>query len=299
MSGDHGLRSSIPASLKFLQEHPALHLHLIGDQASLSESFSAVDPQSFSFVHSTDVIPMDASVREVLRARESSSSMQLALDLVAAGECQGIISAGNTGALMALAMRTLGMRDGYSRPALCAAVPTLQNPCFMLDLGANVDCQAEQLLEFALLGHDLATGLSARGESGAGPRVALLSNGSEPGKGNEQTRRAYELMQEHPEFNFIGNIEASEIQQGAADVLVCDGFTGNIALKAMEGTGRYLRQILGSKQPALDSIMNPQRYNGALMLGLNGVVVKSHGGADSDGFYAALIQALQCTQESA
>ncbi len=296
MSGDHGLRSSIPASLKLLQELNDLHLHLVGDQVGIEAALGADAPTNLSIIHSTDVIPMHADISTVLRSRPVASSMQLALDAVEAGDCQAAISGGNTGALMALAKRTLGMQSPYTRPALCAAVPTLTAECYMLDLGANVDCSAEQLLEFALMGRNLLKVLGADRE----PTVGLLSNGSEPGKGNEQVRRAATLLAAQTEIQFLGNIEADQLQQGVVDVVVCDGFAGNVALKAMEGTGRYLHARLGDKlNEEMDSIINPDHHNGAWLLGLNAAVVKSHGGAGAEGFHSALLQALQCLQGGA
>lgn len=296
MSGDHGLRSSIPASLKFLQEHDYLHLHLVGDQSGIEAALGALAnpvPPEISIVHSTDVIPMDAAISTVLRSKPVNSSMQMALDCVESGACQAAISGGNTGALMVLAMRTLGMQSAYSRPALCAAVPTLAADCHLLDLGANVDCSAELLLEFALMGRNLVKSMYR----GREPTVGLLSNGSEPGKGNEQVRRAATLLQTQAEIQFVGNIEADQLQQGVADVVVCDGFTGNVALKAMEGTGRYLRARLGDNlSEGIDAVINPDHHNGAWLLGLNAAVIKSHGGAGVEGFHSALLQALSCVQ---
>jgi glycerol-3-phosphate acyltransferase PlsX len=296
MSGDHGLRSSIPASLKLLQGNDDLHLHLVGDQSGIEAALGALtNPQSteISIIHSTDVIPMDADISTVLRSRPVNSSMQMALDTVASGACHAAISGGNTGALMALAMRTLGMQSTYSRPALCAAVPTLAADCHLLDLGANVDCSAELLLEFALMGRNLLKSL----HPGREPTVGLLSNGSEPGKGNEQVRRAALLLEEQAEIQFVGNIEADQLQQGVVDVVVCDGFAGNVALKAMEGTGRYLHARLGDMlSGGIDAVINPDHHNGAWLLGLNAAVIKSHGGAGVEGFHSALLQALRSVQ---
>jgi glycerol-3-phosphate acyltransferase PlsX len=293
MSGDHGLRSSIPASLKLLQQNDDLHLYLVGDQAGIEAALGTPQPTDISIIHSTDVIPMDADISTVLRSRPVNSSMQMALDTVASGACQAAISGGNTGALMALAMRTLGMQSAYSRPALCAAVPTLAADCHLLDLGANVDCSAELLLEFALMGRNLLKSL----HPGREPTVGLLSNGSEPGKGNEQVRCAAPLLEEQAEIQFVGNIEADQLQQGVVDIVVCDGFAGNVALKAMEGTGRYLHARLGDMlSGGIDAVINPDHHNGAWLLGLNAAVIKSHGGAGVEGFHSALLQALRSVQ---
>ena len=297
MSGDHGLRSSVPASLKALRDFPGLHLHLVGNRAEIQQALDADGDQRLTIEHSESVIPMAANVRTVLRSKPLGSSMARSLDLLKQGVVSGVVSAGNTAALMTLAKRSVGMRPGFSRPALCSAVPTTTGECHMLDLGANVDSRPARLLEFAMMGTALARTLRPQARA----RVALLSNGSEASKGNRQVRRARKLLESSPHINFCGFIEADQIQQGQADVVVCDGFAGNIALKAMEGTGRYLREQLQSLQAGsgvssakLLRWMNPNRYNGAFLLGLNGVVVKSHGGSDAEGFLIAIRQALQC-----
>lgn len=298
MSGDHGLLSSIPASLKALRNFPGLHLHLVGNRTEIQQALDADGEHRLTIEHSDSVIPMAANVRTVLRSKPLGSSIQKSLDLLKQGTVSGVVSAGNTAALLTLAKRSLGMRPGFSRPALCSAVPTTSGECHMLDLGANVDCRPARLLEFAMMGTALVHALRPQ----AGARVALLSNGTEASKGNRQVRRARKLLESSPYINFCGFIEADQIQHGQADVVVCDGFAGNIALKAMEGTGRYLRSQLqslqagsGASSAKLLRWMNPNRYNGAFLLGLNGVVVKSHGGSDAEGFLTAILQALQCT----
>lgn len=297
MSGDHGLRSTIPAARQALSLFPDLHLHLVGDCSKVDDALGEADRGRLHLEHSDDVIPMAADVATILRSGPVDSSMQKTLDLLRRGVVSAVVSAGNTVALLALAKRSVGMRPGYSRPALCSMVPTVSGECLMLDLGANVDCKPAQLLEFATMGTNLCRALWPQ----LGARVALLSNGSEAAKGNRQVRAARQLLEGSPLLNFCGFIEADQVQQGLADVVVCDGFVGNIALKAMEGTGRYLHsrwpsQVGNSASPP--QMMNPSRHNGAFLLGLNGVVVKSHGAADAEGFHTAIRLAVQCAEKA-
>ncbi len=285
--GDSGIRCTVPTSLRFLRERPDVHLHLVGDERALARLLPRPRPANCSTLRSERAIPMGAGLAQALRCA-AGSSMQGALGLVAGGACQGLVSAGDTGALMALARRELGMVEDFHRPALCARIPTLAGSCYMLDLGANVDCTPGQLLEFSRMGVALSRLLEPRRPA----RVGLLSNGVERGKGNRLVRAAHALLERQEAVEFRGNIEACDIQRGVVEVVVCDGFSGNIALKAMEGTGAYLRQALPARlREPLERASDPRRHNGALLLGLDGVVVKSHGGADADGFHAALTQA--------
>ena len=227
----------------------------------------------------------------------------------AAGEVDGVVSAGPTAALMALGRRRISMLPGFSRPALCSAMPVEQGFSYMLDLGANVDADTESLHEFARLGIALIAALEDVRE----PRVALLSNGSEPGKGNLAIRDAAKRFEADPGINYIGYIEGDSLYCGDADLIVCDGLLGNVALKTAEGTatfaaklinrsfGRHwwLKLVAAAAAPTLRELqaaLSAERHGGAFLLGLRGVVVKSHGSAGEDGFRAALDQAARCVE---
>ncbi|MCX2981379.1 phosphate acyltransferase PlsX [Halieaceae bacterium IMCC14734] len=308
MSGDHGLRSSIPAAVRAVDADPELSLTLVGDQALITAALGRTHNSRLSLLPASATVAMDASPLDVLRD-SSDNPLRIGLDAVAAGSAAGMVSAGNTGALMVLARQALGMLPGFSRPALCSALPVSNGHSYMLDLGANVDCRAAQLHEFARLGIALVSALHAD----ATPAVALLSNGHEATKGNDQIRLCYQYLQDDPEVNFIGSIEANELLSGNAAVVVCDGMLGNIALKAMEGTAahaaRRLESQLGSSLAARlaaklltgplaswRTTIDPASYSGAFMLGLNGVVVKSHGHSDGDSFANAIAQTALCVR---
>jgi glycerol-3-phosphate acyltransferase PlsX len=226
--------------------------------------------------------------------------MALALKSIKDGEAQACISAGNTGVLMALSLFTLGTLPSISRPAICAEIPTDNGNKLMLDLGANVDCSARQLYQFAVLGTHtakLALGI-------ANPTVRLLNVGSEAGKGNNLVQSTAEMLELDDSLNYQGFIEGDGIFQGRADVIVCDGFSGNVALKAGEGVARFIYQKLsklsaGQEQQFADlkSSIQPSLFNGAYLLGINGVVVKSHGGADVQGFANALERAINAARQ--
>jgi glycerol-3-phosphate acyltransferase PlsX len=310
MSGDHGLRVSVPASLRVLQAIPSIHLHLVGDEQALERELSSHDSGAVSsrlhLVHAPSVLAMDAKPSTVLRASQDSS-MHVAFSLVADGTAQGLVSAGNTGALMALGRLLLDMLPGFQRPAFCSSFPVRQGSCFMLDLGANIDCGATQLHEFGLMGTALATSLLGS-ES---PRVALLSNGSEANKGNNAIRAAAELLEADTAVNYCGYIEGDAIHNGEVEVIVCDGLLGNVALKTAEGTANLAAELIAEKfrqnwwsrllgalsAPLLSGLresLSAERHGGAFLLGLQGVVVKSHGAASATGFEAALKQAAEC-----
>lgn len=313
MSGDLGLRVSVPASLQILQQQPHLHLHLIGEPHALEESLSAHavrDASRIQIIPSTAVIAMDARPAAVLR-RAAGSSIQVALDHLKAGEVTGLVSAGNTGVLMALARRSIGMLPGYTRPACCSPFPVKEGRCYMLDLGANVDCSAQHLHEFAAMGSVLASAL----DDIQSPRVALLSNGSEEGKGNDSIRLAYQRIKEDKQLNFVGAIEGSLLHNGIADVIVCDGLLGNVALKVAEGTASLAAELVRESftrhwwsritgllaAPQLRDVstsLSVDAHGGAFLLGLQGVVVKTHGGSSEKGFVAAIAQAAHCVQEN-
>jgi glycerol-3-phosphate acyltransferase PlsX len=236
--------------------------------------------------------------------------MRIALDKLAAREVDAVVSAGNTGALMAMGLFALKMLPNIDRPAICAPIPTRCGSSFLLDLGANVDCSAEQLHQFASMGAALATI-----EGRANPRVMLLNIGEEQGKGNEQVKCAAELLSGDRHLNYCGFIEGDKIFSGGADVIVCDGFAGNIALKVCEGTASFIVDKMRSgfsknfiarlrglfARRALRDLyaeLDPQRYNGACLLGLQGVVVKSHGGSNAIGFQRAITRAIAAVEQN-
>jgi glycerol-3-phosphate acyltransferase PlsX len=241
---------------------------------------------------------------------KTRSSRRIALDKLAAGEVDAVVSAGNTGALMAMGSFVLKMLPGIDRPAICAPLPTRGGSSFLLDLGANVDCSAEQLHQFASMGAALAAV-----EGRANPRVMLLNIGEEQGKGNEQVKRAALLIEQDRQLNYCGFVEGDKIFHDVADVIVCDGFAGNIALKVCEGTASFIADKMRAgflrtfvmrlrgkvAEPALRSLyaeLDPQRYNGACLLGLQGVVVKSHGNSNVDGFQRAIGRAVAAVEQN-
>ena len=253
---------------------------------------------------------MDESPALALRGKPDAS-MRRMLELVRDGEAQAAVSAGNSGALMVLSRQVLGMLDGIDRPAMVTSVPTAAGSCLLLDLGANVDCTPQHLQQFAVMGSVLAEVQGIRA-----PRVALLNIGSEPNKGNQQVRQAAALLEQSClcSLNYTGFVEGHGVYAGAADVVVCDGFAGNVLLKSSEGLASLLVERLTAvfrggwrgrlagllARPLLRQLrdeLHPARYNGAGLLGLRGVVVKSHGNADAEAFAAAIVRALQQVRE--
>lgn len=311
MGGDFGPRCIVPASLDCLEEIPSLHLVLVG-QASLIEELIAqrpgVDRARLHVQHASEVIAMDDAPAQVLR-RKTDSSMRVALDMVQQGRANACVSAGNTGALMALSRFVLKTLPGIDRPAIVSAIPTNNGFCHLLDLGANVDCSPEQLYQFAVMGSVAAEVLGT-----PAPRVALLNVGTEMIKGNQQVKLAAQLLQEAGSVNYTGFIEGDGLYRGEADVVVCDGFVGNIVLKSSEGLAKMIalrieaifkRQWAGRlvglvALPLLARVKNelaPAQYNGASLLGLQGIVVKSHGSAGRAGFKSAIRRALKEIEE--
>ncbi len=308
MGGDLGPRTTIAGALLALAQDPLLSITLVGNkeqlttlllQHHLSREFSA----RIHLLASDGVIAMDEAPASALRNRKNSS-MHLAVKLVAQGLCQGVVSAGNTGALMLISRYYLGMLQGIARPAISTAIPTYKGHSYLLDLGANIDCQPEHLLQFALMGSAMVTSVEGK----ANPRVALLNIGHEAIKGNNLVKEAARLISQHPCLNYVGYVEGDKIFSGDVDLVVCDGFTGNIALKTSEGLARYLsgqiqdlfqtnwysRLVGFMARPLLHRLkqqMDPVRYNGGSFLGLQGCVVKSHGNADAQGFYFAILRA--------
>ncbi|MCQ4294750.1 phosphate acyltransferase PlsX [Pseudomonas stutzeri] len=307
MGGDFGPHCIVPASLSCLVENPSLHLVLVG-QKSLIEQLVAQHPGTdlarLKIVDAPEVIGMDERPAQALRGKPRSS-MRVALEEVRDGNVKACVSAGNTGALMALARQVLKTLPGIDRPAMVTALPTQGDPCLLLDLGANVDCPADQLYQFAVMGVVAAESLGRHQ-----PRVALLNVGTEEIKGNQQVKQAAALLQQASGINYRGFIEGDGLYRGEADVVVCDGFVGNILLKSSEGLAGMLvakvealfRRSLGARIVGamalpllrrLRSELNPAQYNGASFLGLQGIVVKSHGSAGADGFKAAIRRAAQ------
>ena len=312
MGGDFGPRVVIPASVDALKRHPNLTLQLVGQQHvitplladALKQSSAQSCASRIAVVDAANVIANDERPSRALRKR-SDTSMYRAITQVADGAAQACVSAGNTGALMALGRFTLKMLPGIDRPAIITAIPSVTGASYMLDLGANVDCSAEHLLQFAIMGSVMTTAVEGIAE----PRIGLLNVGEEEIKGNEQVKLASRLIREHGGLNYIGFIEGDDIFTGKADVVVCDGFVGNIALKSSEGVARLIgRQLKTSfsrspvrrfiawlAAPVLDEVrmhIDPARRNGASLLGLQGIVVKSHGSADCTCFGYAIDQAV-------
>lgn len=302
MGGDHGLRIALPAALASLRLHPDLKLSLVGD-ASAIEGFLASAGKlaaRINVIPATQMVEMSDKPAAALRHKRQSS-MRLALDALASGSVEAVVSAGNTGALMAMGLATVPPPAPIQRPAFCTRIPTRRGHCYLLDLGANVDSSTDQLLQFGLMG----TALASVWDGVATPTVALLNIGSEAGKGNEQVRSAAARFAEADALNFVGFVEGDTLFDGVADVVVCDGFTGNIALKVCEGTASLIRERLvaqlmasGSRRvlglllkPLLASLLrdiDPARYSGAILLGLDGVVVKSHGNSGEPHFRRAI-----------
>lgn len=312
MGGDFGPRNIVQASIACLLATPSLHLTLVGQSSLLEELIarhSGVDRSRLRVVHASEVITMDERPSQALRGKPDSS-MRVALGLLAEGKAHACVSAGNTGALMALSRFVLKTLPGIDRPAMVAAMPTRSGYCQLLDLGANVDCTAEHLYQFAVMGSVAAEALGV-----VRPRVALLNVGTEDIKGNQQVKLAASLLQAAPGLDYIGFVEGDGLYRGEADVVVCDGFVGNVLLKSSEGLAlmigerieRLFRRNLLSRlvglmaRPVLGRLkadLAPARHNGASFLGLQGIVVKSHGSADAQGFQSAIQRALIEIQEN-
>lgn len=294
MGGDFGPEVVIPAAAHVAKKFRDIHIILVGDQAVLRESAKQkqIDlDRHFEIQHASEVVEMHEDPRHAVR-KKKNSSMRVAIDMVKDGRAQAVVSAGNTGALMATAKFVLKTVPGIDRPAICTTIPSAGGHTHMLDLGANVDCSAEQLFQFAIMGSVLAEAV----DSTQKPRVGLLNNGSEDSKGNAQVKQANKLIKTAP-VNYIGYVEGDDIYSANVDVVVCDGFVGNVSLKTMEGVAKMIATMMREEfkrniltrlaglaaWPVLSRFrkrVDPRRYNGASMLGLGGIVVKSHGSAD-------------------
>ena len=308
MGGDFGPRITVPAAFSCLPSNPGLTLTFTGDQAAINAALpaNASDFQNrYQIVHTASVVEMDEQPASALRNKKDSS-MALAIKLVKAGQVKACVSAGNTGALMALGRSLLGTHEGIDRPAFISEIPTLNGHCHVLDLGANLDCTPRQLYQFALMGSIVSQAV----DNCARPRVGLLNVGHEAMKGNELVRETAELLGNQDHLNYIGFVEGSDIFSDQADVIVCDGFVGNVALKTSEGLAKMIRQMLikAMKQnlwtrlvglmirptfKKLSKQIDPKNRNGASLLGLEGIVIKSHGNADQSSFCQAIIRAIR------
>jgi glycerol-3-phosphate acyltransferase PlsX len=305
MGGDHGTHVTVPAAVEYLRKHPGDTIVLVGlvdaIEAELSALHAATGP-NLCIHAASEVVGMDESPQLALRNKKDSS-MRVALNLLKSGVASACVSAGNTGALMATARYVLKMLPGIDRPAIASFLPTVQGQVCMLDLGANVDCNAEHLLQFALMGSALVNAVERK----ENPSVGLLNIGSEDIKGNEVVKQASDLLQ-NSDLNFYGNVEGTDIFKGVTDVVVCDGFVGNVSLKTTEGLAQMLGSFLREEfsrniftklagliaMPVLNAFkhrVDPRRYNGASLLGLKGIVLKSHGSADQYGFLCAIERA--------
>jgi phosphate acyltransferase len=299
MGGDHGPEVIVPAALRYLAANPHADLILVGNEERIGRILGAAPRERLRIRPTTQEVAMDELPSKALRGKKDSS-MRVAIDLVKDGEAHACVSAGNTGALMAIARFVLKTLPHVDRPAICTAVPSVHGHTHMLDLGANVDCTAEHLFQFAVMGSELISAVDGIER----PRVGLLNIGQEEIKGNEQVKQAHELLV-HSSLNYIGYVEGDGIFLDDIDLVVSDGFVGNIALKSSEGVAKFVRHALSTQfkrnwltrvaglaaLPILNGFrrtMDPRRYNGASLLGLRGIVVKSHGGADELAFENAI-----------
>lgn len=306
MGGDFGPDVTVPAVLRALSEQQDLRVLLFGNQDTIKSLLGPRNVDRLVVRHTEQEIGMAESPAIALRTKKQSS-MALMLQAVRSGDADGCVSAGNTGALMALSRHILKTTESIDRPAIISALPREDGKhTFVLDLGANVGCDSEQLYQFAVMGQAVAQVLDDTRQ----PSVALLNIGSEEIKGNDQVKAANDLLREDAGLNYIGYVEGSDLFRGKADVVVCDGFVGNVALKTIEGLARYVMsevrrefrrswwsRLLGLLVTPLwkkvEERINPSGYNGAAFVGLKGVVVKSHGNADAYEFNQAISSARQ------
>ncbi|WP_394173161.1 phosphate acyltransferase PlsX [Thalassotalea litorea] len=310
MGGDHGPLITLPAAKLAIEALPNLHLVLCGDEEIIQSHLDTLQlsnhPQ-LSIQHASESISMDEKPAIALRCKKDSS-MRQALNLVRDEQAQACVSAGNTGALLAIAHFVLKMIPGVERPALITHLPLSDSNShvFMLDLGANVFCNSDTLFQFALMGSVMAEQVDGIKQ----PKVALLNMGEEDIKGSDHIKQTAALLTASPSINYAGFIEGNDIFSGKADVIVCDGFVGNVALKTCEGVAkmvldkvkkivdespftRFLGVLLNPTLKKILKRLNPDQYNGASLLGLRGIVVKSHGNANSTAFYNAILEAVK------
>ena len=312
MGGDIGPDSVVPAALASLRDHDDLNIILVGDETVLENSLArhkAAVSDRLKIRHASQVVAMDDLPSHAMRNKKDSS-MRVAINLVKQGDAVACVSAGNTGALMATARFVLKMLPGIDRPAICTALPSMTSHTWMLDLGANVDVDAKHLLQFAVMGSVMARAV----DGNEGPRIGLLNIGEEEIKGNEQVKEANQLLASS-HLNYGGYAEGDDIYKGGFDVVVCDGFVGNVSLKTTEGVAKMIAQFIREEfsrniltrlaalvaMPVLHAFRNridPRCYNGASLLGLRGIVIKSHGSADELAFANAIKVAVLAVRES-
>ncbi|MEO5343378.1 MAG: phosphate acyltransferase PlsX [Gammaproteobacteria bacterium SHHR-1] len=305
MGGDHGPNVIVPAALDFIRRDSHTRLILVGREEAIREQLGGRPlPERIGIHHASEVVEMTDLPSRAMRNKKDSS-MRLAINLVKEGAADACVSAGNTGALMATARFVLKTIRGVDRPAIMTALPSMTGETWMLDLGANVDCSADHLLQFAYMGSELVLAIKSVDR----PKVGLLNIGEEEIKGNEQVKKAHELLSKSA-LNYIGYVEGDDVYKGGVDVVVCDGFIGNVALKSSEGVAKMISQFMKDEfkrnpltqlagliaLPVLRSLrrrVDPGNYNGASLLGLKGIVIKSHGGADAHSFSNAIRIARQ------
>lgn len=307
MGGDHGPSVTIPAAISFLKKQADVHLILVGREdvlrAELKKHRAETHP-GITLRNATEVVTMDDPIEIALR-KKKDSSMRVAVELVKDGSANASVSAGNTGALMAISRYVLKTLAGVDRPAICSIMPNQKGgPTYMLDLGANVDCEPHHLHQFAIMGSVLCSAM----ENIPRPSIGLLNVGTEDIKGNDVVKATGALLKidhERGKLNFFGNVEGNDIFKGTVDVVVCDGFVGNVTLKAIEGLSRFVKSVftenifsMAGALLARKSLkkLNPERYNGASLLGLKGLVFKSHGGANAFAFEWAIKRAYDAAK---
>jgi len=307
MGGDHGPPVVVPASLQVLKKYPTINLILVGDRDILQTQLQCehYDTSRLTIQHASQRVEMDESPSQALRSKKDSS-MRVAINLIKSGDVEACVSAGNTGALMATSRFVLKTLPGIDRPAIISTFPTKTGKNMrLLDLGANVDSSAEHLFQFAIMGSVLASAI----DNIKAPKICLLNIGHEDIKGNELVKKTAQLLSQAKAINYAGYIEGDQIYEGEADVIVCDGFVGNVALKVSEGVAIFIRNLLKEgytrnwftkiaaiiSMPILKSLVkriDPDRYNGACFIGLPGIVIKSHGGAKIQAFAHAIEEAI-------
>jgi len=306
MGGDHGVSVVVPAALQALDAHPDLYLILVGDRTEIESELRRAGASTnarLNVHHASERVEMDEPPSQALRGKKDSS-MRVTAELVKSGQADACVSAGNTGALMAIARFVIKTLPGIDRPAIISALPAMTGHTHVLDLGANVDSSPENLRQFAIMGSVLVSAV----DNIARPSVGLLNIGEEAMKGNERVKEAAPLLAAS-DINYVGFVEGDDIYEGTVNVVVCDGFVGNVALKSSEGVARmlthFLRQEIARNPftrlaglvalPALRGLrrrMDPRTYNGASFVGLRGIVIKSHGGADILAFARAISEAV-------
>lgn len=313
MGGDSAPQMVIEGAVKALADGARYSFLVFGNERQILPLLSKY-PQhqhAFKLIHTDEAITNDMKVVAAIRTLPASS-MRLAIDAVARGEAAAVVSAGNTGAYMALSKLILKTFEGIDRPALATAIPTLKSQALVMDFGANVECTPENLVQFAIMGHVFGQRLLKKSQ----PSIGLLNVGTEDVKGNTIVQEASQRLREMTHLNFYGFVEGDDITAGTTDIVVTDGFTGNVALKTMEGTAKLIKKMLEDSlqlswrgklgyliaKPAFQHLkdrMDPRLYNGALFLGLKGVAVKSHGGIDATGFANAIQVAASLAADAA